>query len=435
MLEPHTIGVLVLTALGAVAHARADLPVGGRVQPELVAPETLESGFTLLVTDASGAASESTPIYLAGSINGWNPRDPDYVLSARSDGRWQIVLPGLDGAGLAFKFTLGSWATEELDGAGNPIDNRSLPRVDVSALAPGERPVIELTVPEFRVGADGGPPRADRYRDLDVAGDVRRLQVVGGAGRAMGLVRDALVWLPPGYDDPANAGRRYPVLYLLDGQNVFERRPGVPGEWRADETAQGLVVARRVEPLIIVAIPHAGPARADEYLAIGSLDGVEARGADFLAWLLGEVKPRVDRAFRTAPEPDRTAIGGASLGGTFGLYAACERPDVFGMALIESLPMLGDDGAAVRAYLSATRRAPGAAFLGMGDHEVGFEASDAERNALYRAWLAEVADRLTDAGADVATRIGTDHTHTEAAWAERLADALVHLFPAAGRSD
>ncbi|MBL4698490.1 MAG: hypothetical protein JKX70_06635 [Phycisphaerales bacterium] len=210
-------------------------------EPEMVRPESLAQGFVLVVTDSSGEANKDNPIYFAGSINGWNPADEESMLSGRSDLRWQIVIDkDLQGVSVQFKFTLGGWDREELDSEGNSIPNRSLPMVDVSELKDGERPVIELTVIDFRepVSLAEQVRQSGFYHTLVVTGDVSRLSVQGGAGGAEAMTRDLQIWTPPGYNDPENAEKIYPVLYMFDGQNLFEHIPGLPGEWGADETDQ-----------------------------------------------------------------------------------------------------------------------------------------------------------------------------------------------------
>jgi len=407
-------------------------------EPDMVQPELLPQGFVLVVEDMSRTATPDQPIYFASSINGWNPADPDSVLSPRSDTRWQIVIDKVPAnTTIAYKMTMGGWDREELDESGSSIENRSLPKIDRSKLAPGERPVIEIKVPQFRIPA----PLADvvrqsgPYRKLEVTGDVRRLPVQGGGGTGAieALTRDLLVWLPPGYHAPENAGRAYPVLYLMDGQNVFEALPGMPGEWGVDETATELIEAGAIRPLIIVGVPHAGENRLTEYLPFGSIQGNEAAGPEFVAWMRREVMPRVERAFRVASGPENTGIGGASLGGAISLYAATQHPYVFGRVIVESLPLLPDNGNAARAYLDSVSAWPGKVFVGMGGREISNNERDAERNAMYRAWAEELDARLAAAGLgadDRRLRIDADANHNELAWAARFPAAVKFLFPA-----
>jgi predicted alpha/beta superfamily hydrolase len=425
----------VMAVLGTFFAGPA-MVAGGVLEPDMVQPESLPQGFVLVVEDVSRAATPDQPIYFASSINGWNPADPEFVLSPRSDTRWQIVIDDIPAnTTIAFKLTMGGWDREELDGTGSVIDNRSLPKIDRSKLAPGERPVIEVRVPGFRapVALADEVRQSGPYRRLEVTGTVRRLPVRGGAGGAEAMTRDLQVWLPPGYDLPENAGRSYPVLYMMDGQNLFDAPPGLPGEWEVDETAQRLIEAGEVEPLIIVGVPHAGEHRLREYLPFGSIQGHTADGDRFVAWMQREVMPRVERAFRVKAGPEHTGIGGASLGGAISLYAATKHPDVFGKAIVESLPLLADDGVGARAYLDSVSDWPDRVFVGMGGREVSNNERDADRNAMYRAWAEELDRRLAGAGLGEdrrRLRVDADANHNEPAWAERFPEALVFLFPA-----
>lgn len=413
------------------ADERSAVEAGAELaQPAGVQPESLAQGFVLVVKDQTGLASASSPIFLASSHNGWNPGDDKQVLSARSDLRWQIVLPKpTNDSPIEFKFTRGSWDLEELDAELKPIANRKLPLLDPASIKPGEAPIIEFTVVAW---GDQKPdasqrPDASPYYDLKVTGTVRRLQVTGGAVRQM---RDLLVWLPPGYDAPENASRQYPVLYMQDGQNLFQQFPGTPAEWGADETATELIAAGRVEPVIIVGIPHAGPARATEYTPIPLLDGAEPRGERYVAWLLSEVMPRVDRAFRTKRGPRFTAIGGSSFGAVIAMEAATEHPDVFGRVLLESMSITRNDGAALKHFL-AKPRFPAVIYWGMGGREL-FDSGTPQQNARFvegtKAFEQSLAARPEVRSKKVV--VVPDAVHNETAWQARFGAALEFLFPA-----
>lgn len=422
-------------SVASVFAGEAALVAGARAEPDMVQPELLPQGFVIIVEDKTRTATQDQPIYMASSINGWNPADPEFVLSPRSDTRWQIVIDDVPAnTTVAFKFTMGGWDREELDGNGNSIANRSFAKVDRSKLGPNERPVIEFVIPEFRtpVALSEEVRQSGVYRTLDVTGDVRRLEVRGGAGGAEASTRDLQVWLPEGYSAAENADRRYPVLYMMDGQNVFEQLPGVPGEWGADETAQRLIASGQVEPIIIVAVPHAGEHRLREYLPMGEIQGNRGDGGAFVSWMRREVMPRVERSFRTKGGAEHTAIGGASLGGAIALYASTRHPEVFGKAIVESLPLLYDDGRAARVYLDSVQEWPAKVFVGMGGREVSNNERDADRNAAYKAWAEELDKRLAQAGLDAdhrRLRIDADANHNEVAWGQRFPEALEFLFP------
>ncbi|MBX3404772.1 MAG: alpha/beta hydrolase [Phycisphaeraceae bacterium] len=418
---------VVIVVVGLLALALFATTALG--QARMVQPESLEQGFIIVVTDKSKTASANSPIFMASSHNGWNPADQKMKLTPRSDMRWQIIWekPKLDSR-IGFKFTRGNWDTVEVAPDFADIDNRLLPEVDATKLAPGEKPVIELEIETWRDKRAWEPAQqaANPYREIKVsAGTLRRLDVAGG-----GIVtrRDLLVWLPPGYDDPANAQRRYPVLYMQDGQNLFEKHPGIPAEWGMDETAARLIAEQKIEPLIIVGIPHAGAARASEYLPLSVLDGVEPRGKQYIEFLSREVIPRVERAFRVRTGRDSRGIGGASLGGLIALEAATELPGTFGKVLAESVPLpLGNN--AVFRHFGAKPNWPLLVYFGMGGREAGDNAAMNER---YTDGAGAFKELLAGRGLAAArARVVIDETarHDEAAWAARLPAALQFLFP------
>ncbi|MEL6312293.1 MAG: alpha/beta hydrolase-fold protein, partial [Pseudomonadota bacterium] len=296
---------------------------------QMVKPESLPQGFILVVEDQSKSANASKPIHFAGSINSWDPGHPSFRLEPRSDTRWKFIFEQeMLSETVEFKLTLGGWATVELDADGQQIANRQFPLVDVSKLAPGEKPIIEIVVPQFSDGSEEYIV-AFEYRPIEATGTVKRLEVAGGAGDAAGSMRDLLVWLPPEYDAPKNADTQYPVLYMMDGQNIFSVTPGLPGEWHADETATEMVASGEIEPLIIVGVPNAGRFRFDEYLPFGDLPGAEPSGEEFVRWLTGTVMPAVEREFRVDHRRENVGIGGSSLGGLISLYAATMHADHF----------------------------------------------------------------------------------------------------------
>lgn len=418
----------LLLALVSMAHAQ-----------EMVRPESLPQGFVLVVDDGGDLATSAMPIFLASNTGRWNPGDPAAKLEERSDGRWQIVVPKpAEELRFEFKFTRGSWDTVEIAADLSDMGNRMLP--EVVRPAGDERPIIELTVAKWADQRPGATARVvvDPYAPLNVTGDVRRLQVRGGAGGAERLARELLVWLPPGYDAPENAAVTYPVLYLLDGQNVFDVAPGTPAEWQADETAMRLIVESKIAPVVIVAIPHAGAGRMSEYLPVPAIDGVEPGADRFVEFLFDEVMPRVERAFRVRTDPPGRAIGGASLGAVASLHVVASRPGQFGGLIVESPSPLRPAREAWLGRLRAVERWPLRVFVGVSEHESGNAPERAEANARYVAEAREVADLIKpNRAARIRTEtkvvVGAGQEHDERAWAARLPEALMHLFPAPRR--
>src|SRR5678815_4388275 len=156
--------------------------------------------------------------------------------------------------------------------------------------------------------------------------------------RILGNRRDVLVYLPPGYRRLRLRRRRYPVLYLHDGQNVFDAATSFAGvEWGVDETAQRLIHRKLIEPLIIVAVANIGEERLHEYAPTPAViepkdhPRKHSRGLARIygQFLIEELKPFIDRKYRTKPEAESTALGGSSLGGLATLAIGIFYSEIF----------------------------------------------------------------------------------------------------------
>ena len=262
-----------------------------------------------------------------------------------------------------------------------------------------------------------------------VTGDLR-LHTVRSA--IFGNERTIRVLLPAGYDDSANVQRRYPVLYLLDGQNVFDACLSDVShhEWSADEISQQLTAAGQLPAMIVVGVDHAAAKRAHEYLPykdfVGSPDMDEPAGRRFPDFLAREVMPLVNGTYRTLTGAPNTGIGGSSYGGVATLYALLTRPNDFGYGLIESPTLWVGMGQLVR-DTRPLAALPFKVFVGFG----GKEAGDPVVSRKLISFVDELAANLRAAGYDDSNLrivIDPDAAHTEAAWEKRLPGALEFLF-------
>lgn len=237
------------------------------------------------------------------------------------------------------------------------------------------------------------------------------------------------VWLPPGYDDPANAGRHYPVLYLNDGQNLFEASTSFTGvEWQVDETSERLVREGVILPMMVVGIDNAGKDRLREYMPHRSLQPMMLRvqGSRYPNFLIKEVMPFVAQNYRVASGPETTGLGGSSLGALVALYTAASRPDVIGRLLLES-PSLWASNRQIIRESRAIERWPQRIFLATGTAEAGRPEKDQSMVDDVR----ELAAILRRAGLDdTRLRLVVEEcgTHHESAWARRFPEALAFLF-------
>jgi len=263
-------------------------------------------------------------------------------------------------------------------------------------------------------------------RASGAAGDLRLHQFHSRIFRNTRFLR---IWLPPGYDDTGNGGRRYPVLYLNDGQNLFEAATSFTGiEWQVDETAERLIREGAVPPMIIVGIDNTGEERLREYMPHRSMHPrmLRVQGKYYPDFLMKEVMPFVEGNYRVASGPENTGFGGSSLGALIALYTVIARPGVIGRLLLES-PSLWASGRRSIKESRAVRIWPERIFLAVGTAETGSAeqsrtvVDDVRELAaiMRRAVLSEKRLRLV---------IEDGAGHNETAWAERFPEALQFLF-------
>ena len=243
--------------------------------------------------------------------------------------------------------------------------------------------------------------------------------------RILGNRRDILVHLPKGYR--RSAARRYPVLYLHDGQNVFDAATSFAGvEWGADETAQRLTAAKLIEPIIIVAVANTGENRIHEYAPtaarIDALKRMQSKGSlrNYGSFLIEELKPFIDRKYRTRREAEFTGLGGSSLGGLATLVLGLWFPNYFTRLTVMS-PSVWWDDCAIYKIVDETAKPPLKIWLDAGTREEGWERARELRDRLVeKGW--RLHDDLYYLEAD-----GSDHS--EGAWAARMDPVLRFLFP------
>jgi predicted alpha/beta superfamily hydrolase len=238
---------------------------------------------------------------------------------------------------------------------------------------------------------------------------------------------DLTVCLPPGYDrEPA---RRYPVLYLHDGQNVFDDLPlaafGV--QWGIDTTARALIHAGLMEPVILVAIGNAGRERIDEYTPTrDAAHDAGGRADRYGQMLVYEIKPWVDHHWRTRRAPADTGVAGSSLGGLLSLYLGITHPTVFGKLGVLSPSVWWDDRWVVRQLATDPGRRPALKVwldVGTGEHRMVKGARLLYRMLVRRGWRP---------GDDLCYHEAEGARHDERAWGERAGAVLRFLYPPGG---
>jgi len=246
--------------------------------------------------------------------------------------------------------------------------------------------------------------------------------------RIFGNTRLLRVWLPPDYD--GWGATRYPVLYLNDGQNLFDPATAFAGvHWQAGETATRLIAEQKIRPLIIVGIDNT-KRRANEYIPYRSKDPRvwKAMGKCYPEFLQREVMPLIEERYSISRGPENTGLGGSSLGGLITLYTQIAAPGVFGRVLIES-PSLFVADRKILEESARFRNWPERTYLGTGTREVG----NPEKDEKIVQDVLKLEAIMRAAGLDeqrLRVRIQEDATHSETAWASRFPEALEFLFSA-----
>jgi enterochelin esterase-like enzyme len=211
-----------------------------------------------------------------------------------------------------------------------------------------------------------------------VVGDLRIEQVQSRIFDRMITVR---VWLPPGYNDASQATRKYPTLYMLDGQNAFDQCTAFKGEQelQLDETVTRLMVEHKISPMIVVGVDSAhGEGRDYEYEVwkdpLTDANEKEPNGRELSTFFGTELIPYVSARYRVSDDAARTGIGGTSVGGFAALYVALNRPDLFALILAESPDLWLGNGQLLR-DTTLLMRAPDRISIGVGSTEYNFPQS------------------------------------------------------------
>jgi predicted alpha/beta superfamily hydrolase len=239
--------------------------------------------------------------------------------------------------------------------------------------------------------------------------------------------RHVLALLPPSYHQ---SDKRYPVIYMHDGQNLFDHVTSFAGDWQVDETMQKL--SQEGLEAIIVGLNNTGEDRLKEYTPFVSQRLGGGHGKQYLDFLIDTVKPTIDRDFRTCPTPEHTGIVGSSLGGLISLYAFFARSDVFGLAGVMS-PSLWFANRAIVDYVDNAPFPGGKIYLDAGTREYNdFDYKPVKRSRDYYAGVRGLYRMLYAKGYHPhRTILYVEEKwarHREAAWARRLPHAFRFLL-------
>jgi predicted alpha/beta superfamily hydrolase len=353
--------------------------------------------LTITITSIPTATPLNSDIYIAGSFNSWNPGQPAYKLTNNNDGTYSITISP-NPATLEFKFTRGSWETVEGNSSGGYLPNRSY-------VYSGGVQFVDVSIAGWQ----------------DLSGThtaTANVQVLDQDFYMPQLDRNRRIWLylPPDY---ATSIKNYPVIYMHDGQNLFDAFYSFAGEWKIDESMDDLFIHGDFGA-IIVGIDNGGGERSNEYSPWVSLGFGGGDGEAYASFLVNTLKPYIDSTYRTLPGRDYTAIAGSSLGANISMYTAIEYQDVFSKVGIFSPAFWFSDSCYVHLHEKGITQELRIYFVA-GQNESSTNIAD--MTAMYNALVQEGQDEN-----EMFFLSEPDGAHSEWFWAREYPDVYEWLF-------
>lgn len=283
----------------------------------LIAFKSGISQYTIRLAVKEVGAKKQDAIYVAGNFNNWNPRDEKYKLKPFGVSRRAIILTNIAPGKYEFKFTRGSFEKVETTAKGIDVANHTIT-------------VKEDLQQDFDI-----PGWKDDYPDKPKPNTaLAQVRIIDTAFLIPQLNRKRRIWayLPKGY---STSTKKYPVIYMQDGQNLFNEQTASFGEWGIDETLDTLL-ARSHKEAIVIGIDHGGDKRMNEYNPYDFKNYGKGEGSAYTDFLALTLKPYIDKNFRTLKDFSHTFVAGSSMGALISLYAVVKYPSIFGGAGIFS---------------------------------------------------------------------------------------------------
>ncbi|MEO1624870.1 MAG: alpha/beta hydrolase-fold protein [Bacteroidota bacterium] len=287
-----------------------------------------EPAASTITFELSTPSDDGRPVYWVGNFNQWKAADPRYRLEKQEKGKYRIRLspeaswPAL----IEYKYTRGQWDGVELDSLGNSTSNRQVLQ---------EQKKIADHVPSWM---NAGKSYSDAF--------LPKIQVISETFEMPELIKTRRIaaLLPYNYDQ---SQKRYPVLYLQDGQNLFDDYAPY-GNWALDKKL-AFLAERGMGEIIVIAIDHASEERVAEFTPSYQTKLGVGDGKQYAQFLSKTLKNYVDDHFRTLPQRIHTGIGGSSMGGLISMYAGLKYPEVYSKLMIFSPSLWVDPNIAIRA--------------------------------------------------------------------------------------
>ncbi|MFI5134517.1 MAG: alpha/beta hydrolase-fold protein [Chitinophagales bacterium] len=356
---------------------------------------------TINITSVPSNTPPNDNLYIAGTFNGWDPGNASYALT-KIDSSFYTITLGAGSGTIEFKFTRGDWVRVECQANGTFLPNRTFTygngdTINLSIAGWDDlingTTITSTALPNVSLMADSFyMPQLDRYRKI-------------------------WIYLPDDYSTATS--KYYPVLYMQDGQNIFDDSTSFAGEWQVDETLQNLQVDGNYG-CIVIGIENAGIYRMDEYSPYHNPYYGGGQGDEYCDFIVNTLKPYVDSHYRTLTTRDYTAIAGSSMGGLISFYAGMKYQDVFSKIGVFS-PSFWFNDSIYNYTVSQGHQQPMRFYFVAGRYESADMVPDI---ILMYNWMSAVgfsSDELD-------TVIKTDGQHSEWFWDREFPGSYLWLF-------
>lgn len=340
---------------------------------------------------------KNAAIFIAGPFSSWNPSNENYKFKQDANSNYYLEI-SLPAGPTEFKITRGGWDKVECKKDGRGIENRSL--------------VVEgnteksLIIEAWQDAFPSAPVKSSasaRVCIMDTAFAIPQLQ----------RTRRVWVYLPEDYCDGNN--KKYPVLYMHDGQNVFDDATSYSGEWGLDE----FLDSTSLQKCIVVAIDHGGNKRMNEYNPYDNDRFGKGEGDLYVDFLAKTLKPFIDASFRTRKDHEDTYIAGSSMGGLISFYAVLKYPKVFGNAGVFSPAFWTTHGKIIDAIKEKGSKVKG---------KVYFYAGKQEGESMVSDMLRAFEEMTSVSKAKMTSVIRDDGKHNEPTWRKEFPLFYSFLF-------
>jgi predicted alpha/beta superfamily hydrolase len=342
-------------------------------------------------------------IYVAGSFNNWNPASSSHILTPTGNGQYAITVTASAGL-VEFKFTRGSWNTVEGNATGSFQANHQFQYN-------GQQQSTTLPILSWEDLGNGGNGNGSTAAS--------NVSIMDNSFYIPQLNKTRRIWLylPPDYQTTT---KKYPVLYLQDGQNLFDDLTSFSGEWKVDESLNTLF-NNGDYGCIVVGIDNGGADRLDEYSPWVNAQYGGGDGGLYTDFIVNTLKPHIDANYRTLPARLYTGIGGSSMGALIATYAMFEHQDVFSKALSFSPAYWFAGNANANHVTSTGKQGSVKIYLLAGGDEPDYVTTD----------MTAVGDAMLGVGfspQEIYFDTPSDGQHSEWFWAREFPDAYKWLF-------